>query len=53
MTKSGELAFPGNEKMALIADHERIRELEKKLKDKEMERDILKIAVAIFSKTSK
>lgn len=47
------LAFPGHGKMALTQDQKRIRELEKKLKDTEMERDILKKAMAIFSRTSK
>jgi transposase-like protein len=32
---------------------QRIRELEKKLKDAEMERDILKKAMAIFSRAPK
>jgi transposase-like protein len=50
---NGELAFPGHGKMALTPDQKRIRELEKKLKDTEMERDILKKAMAIFSRTSK
>jgi len=53
MRESGELAFPGHGKMALTPDQKRIRELEKKLKDTEMERDILKKAMAIFSKASK
>ena len=53
MRKSGELAFPGHGKIALTPDQKRIRELEKKLKDTEMERDILKKAMAIFSKASK
>jgi len=39
--------------MALTPEQKRIRELEKKLKDAEMERDILKKAMAIFSRTSK
>jgi transposase-like protein len=47
------LAFPGNGKIALTQDQKRIRELEKKLKDTAMERDILKKAMAIFSRTSK
>jgi len=50
---NGELAFPGHGKMALTQDQKRIRELEKKLKDTEMERDILKKTMAIFSRTSK
>ena len=49
MRERGELAFPGNGKIALTQDQKRIRELEKKLKDTEMERDILKKAMAIFS----
>lgn len=47
------LAFPGNGKEALTSQQQKIRELEKKLKDTEMERDILKKAMAIFSRTSK
>jgi predicted RNase H-like nuclease (RuvC/YqgF family) len=39
--------------MALTQDQRRIRALEKKLKDTEMERDILKKAMAIISRTSK
>lgn len=48
-----EIAFPGHGKMALTEEQKRIRDLERKLKDAEMERDILKKAMAIFSKTSK
>ncbi len=40
LKKKGELAFPGNGKQLLTAEQERIRELEKKLKDTELERDI-------------
>ena len=42
----------GNGKVAkeLSPDQKRIRELEKRLRDAELERDILKKAVAIFSK---
>jgi transposase len=50
-TKRG-LAFPGNGREALTREQERIRDLEKKLKNVEMERDILKKAMAIFSRTS-
>jgi transposase len=50
---NGEIAFPGHGKMAFTPDQKRIRDLEKKLKDAEMERDILKKAMAIFSRTSK
>lgn len=53
MRENGELAFPGHGKMALTEDQKRIRELEKKLKDTEMERDILKKAMAIFSRAPK
>lgn len=48
--KKGQLAFPGNGKEALTDEQKKIRELEKKLKDTEMERDILKKAMAIFSR---
>lgn len=51
--KQGKLAFPGNGKEALTPDQIKIRELEKKLKDSEIEKEILKKAVAIFSKTPK
>jgi len=37
----------------LTIQQQRIRELEKKLKDAEMERDILKKAMAIFSRAPK
>ena len=53
LRENPDLAFPGNGKMALTQDQRRIRALEKKLKDTEMERDILKKAMAIFSRTSK
>ena len=48
-----ELAFPGNGREALTSQQQKIRELEKSLKNAEMERDILKKAMAIFSRTSK
>ena len=50
---SGQYVFPGNGVEALTPNQKRIRELEKKLRDTEMERDILKKAMAIFSRTSK
>jgi transposase len=53
LRRNGEIAFPGHGKMALTPDQKRIRDLEKKLKDTEIERDILKKAMAIFSRTSK
>lgn len=49
---NGQCAFPGNGVEALTPEQQRIRELEKKLRDAEMERDILK-AMAIFSRPSK
>ena len=48
-----ELAFSGHGREALTSEQQRIRELEKRLKDVEMERDILKKAMAIFSRASK
>ena len=42
MRDSKELAFPGHGKMSLTEDQKRIRELERKLRDTEMERDIIK-----------
>ena len=51
-TRQG-LAFPGNGRESLPLQEQKIRELEKKLKDTEMERDILKKAMAIFSRAPK
>jgi transposase-like protein len=48
--KSGPLAFPGNGKVALSDSEKRIRELEKQLRDSELEKEILKKAVGIFSR---
>lgn len=53
MRDRGELAFPGHGREALTEDQQKIRDLEKRLRDAEMERDILKKAMHIFSKTSK
>ena len=50
MSDLGEIAFPGNGIPALTPEQKRIKELEKQLKDVEMERDILKKAMAIFSR---
>jgi transposase len=44
-------AFPGQGK--LRSEDERIRQLERELRDVKEERDILKKALAIFSKTTK
>lgn len=52
-TRQGGLSFPGQGKQALTAEQRRVRELEKQLRDVEMERDILKKALAIFSKAPK
>jgi transposase len=43
--------FSGNGKAKANSEQERIAELERKLKDAELERDILKKAIGIFSKT--
>ena len=48
-----ELAFSGNGREALTSPQHKIWELEKRLKNAEMERDILKKAMAIFSRASK
>lgn len=53
LLKQGELAFPGNGIEALTPEQKKIRDLEKRLKDAEMDRDILKKALAIFSKAPK
>jgi transposase len=50
---NGKTAFPGNGIEALTEDQKRIRELEKELRETQMERDILKKAMAIFSKAQK
>jgi len=49
----GNIAFSGNGNQALTADAKRIKELEKQLKDVQIEREILKKALAIFSKAQK
>nr|WP_317632743.1 transposase [uncultured Flavobacterium sp.] len=46
-------SFPGNGNLKLTPKQERIHELEKKLKDAELERDILKKAISIFSKSDR
>ena len=50
---NGRPSFPGNGREALTEEQRRIRELEKKLRDTQMERDILKKAMAIFSRAPK
>ena len=49
----GEGSFPGKGNLKLTPEQERIHELEKKLKDAEMERDILKKTISIFSKSGR
>lgn len=51
--KLGEGSFPGNGNLKLTPEQEKIHELEKKLRDIELEHSILKKAVAIFSKTDR
>jgi transposase len=48
--KRGELAFPGHGKEKLTPQEERVRKLQKELNDVTIERDILKVALAIFTK---
>lgn len=49
----GPGSFPGNGKVKQTPEQERVSNLEKKLRDAELERDILKKAVAIFSKSDR
>jgi transposase len=49
----GEGSFPGKGNLKLTPEQEKIHELEKKLKDVELERDILKKAIGIFSKSGR
>ena len=49
----GTGSFPGNGNLKLTPEQERIHELEKKLKDADLERDILKKAISIFSKSDR
>jgi transposase len=48
--KRGELAFPGHGKENLTPKEEKVRKLQKELNDIRIERDILKKALAIFTK---
>jgi transposase len=48
----GQGSFPGNGKLKQTPEQERIAELERKLKDAELERDILKKQLASFPKRS-
>lgn len=49
----GEGSFPGKGNLKLTPEQEKINDLEKKLKDAELERDILKKAIGIFSKSGR
>lgn len=49
----GQGSFPGKGNLKQTPEQEKIRELEKKLKDAELERDILKKAISIFSKSDR
>ena len=49
----GDGSFPGKGNLKLTPEQEKIHELEKKLKDAELERDILKKAIGIFSKSGR
>ena len=49
-SKNGELAFPRNGKQRLTPQEEEIRKLKKELYEVQQERDILKKALAIFTK---
>ncbi len=49
----GSGSFPGYGNLKQTPEQERIRELEKRLKDAELERDILKKAISIFSKSGR
>jgi transposase-like protein len=53
LEQKGSLAFPGNSKEALTPEQKENQELKKRLKDAELERDILKKAVGIFSRIPK
>ena len=46
----GELAFPGHGKENLMPQEKKVRKLQKELNDIRIERDILKKALAIFTK---
>lgn len=49
----GNNSFPGRGKIKLTDEQKEIAELKKKLKDTELESDILKKAVGIFSKSDR
>ena len=49
----GEGSFLGKGNLKLSPEQEKIHKLEKRLKDAELERDILKKAIGIFSKSDR
>ncbi|RTY86303.1 transposase [Flavobacterium sp. RSP15] len=49
----GQGSFPGKGNLKQTTEQERISELERKLKDAKLERDILKEAIGIFSKNGR
>ena len=51
--KNKEAAFPGKGKQVLSKSEWKIKELEKELRETKLERDILKKAVGIFSKSDR
>ncbi len=51
--KYGDNSFPGKGNERLTDDQRRIKELEKELKDRELDLEILKKAIAFFSRTDK
>ena len=49
----GEGSFPGKGNLKQTPEQAKIHKLEKKLRDAELERDILKKAIGIFSKSGR
>ena len=49
----GEGSFPGKGNLKQTPEQAKIHKLEKKLKDAELERDILKKAIGMFSKSGR
>jgi|SRR5680860_603872 len=49
----GQGSFPGNGKLKQTPEQEQIAELGRRLKDAKLERDILKKAIGIFSKSGR
>lgn len=50
LQKDGDQSFPGNGKVNRTPEQEEIHQLKKALREAQLERDILKKAVTIFSK---